>query len=378
MILPLLVRTHWKTLLRNRFSFVLTIATVPLLIVFFRLFFGAHNPQLRVRIRLHSVQQESRTANRISHAQTLVQRWEGALTNAGIRLRQVGPGEKNTDLVVTFPDRYDERVGRRIPQTFQVVVRHQSPVVGRGLALLQTVVQGYGRQLSGVPALLRVQQSGKQGNTVVRRFDRFVPGLLVFSIIMLVFSVAIGTARSLESGTPILLSLAGVGFQRAALSLALTQLLLGFLSLGLAYLAAMVCGFRSQGPLPVAMLLSLLAAVSCVALGMLVAAVSRSVQEAFLLSSLMMFLLILFSGLLFPQPRLALFSLAGQSVDLFELLPTSRLRTGFHTVLVEGGALAEVSRDLMYLGTGALVSGGVAWLVLRLRSRRLLEGGNTQ
>jgi ABC-2 type transport system permease protein len=91
------------------------------------------------------------------------------------------------------------------------------------------------------------------------------------------------------------------------------------------------------------------ASLASVGIGMVVASISRTMTRAFLISSVAMFLLVLFSGVIFPRPSVALFSLGGVSVDLFDILPTTHMGVALGKVLNLGAGVSEVSYELLWL-----------------------------
>ena len=88
------------------------------------------------------------------------------------------------------------------------------------------------------------------GDSAARtEFEIYVPGTLIFAVIMLIFLAAMTVAREIESGGLRRLQMTAVTSFELLGGMTAALLLIGVLSLLLALGVAVVCGFRSQGPL---------------------------------------------------------------------------------------------------------------------------------
>lgn len=220
----------------------------------------------------------------------------------------------------------------------------------RATAQVQPVLMTYARAVTGRDPPIRFEQAGP----VRRPFDAYVPGLIVFAIIMLVFSSSLAVAREVESGTLVRLKLAGVRAWQILLGYTGVQLVLGIVTVWLTLGVAVLLGFRAEGSLAATAVVALLGCASSIGLGVLIASWTRTTQRAFLVSSVVMFALLLFSGVVFPQPRVPVFTWAGRAVELFDALPTTQVTRAFRSILVYGATLGAVRYELVWLGLAAL------------------------
>jgi ABC-2 type transport system permease protein len=214
--------------------------------------------------------------------------------------------------------------------------------------------------------MLEVRALGRSGERTP--FELYVPNLLVFAMIMLVFSSAMVTAREVERGTLERLRLTRMRPGEWIAGTAITQALLGACSVTLTFVFAMVLGFDARpAALPVAAGIALLTGIACIGIGTIVASTARSVAQAFAIASFFMFLLLLFSGVVFPIPELA----------MLEALPTVHGAQALHEVLVLDTGLADVLQELgalAGLSTAFFLLGG--WRFSRLH-HRFVHGGRS-
>jgi hypothetical protein len=128
---------------------------------------------------------------------------------------------------------------------------------------------------------------------------------------------------------------------------------------------AVALGFEVPGSLALAGSVAFVTAIACVGIGVLTASFARTVSRAFVVSSFFMFLLVLFSGLVFPLP----------DAPVFEVIPTVHGARALHHVLVLQADAPDIAREfgaLAVLSLGFFTAGGLrfAWL-----HRTFLQGG---
>jgi len=182
----------------------------------------------------------------------------------------------------------------------------------------------------------------------------YLASLLVFSVLMSQFSAAVAAAKERETGTLPLLLATPQPTAFLAAALLLPHLLTALISHALTLLAAGGTGaLPKTTPTSVALTLAISLAGSAASsgVGFAVAAFTRSLIHAFLLTSLLMFLQLLCAGLLFPAP----------DHPIVSLLPTHPLREavagqlGLAPKAGEGVARALVAHALLMPAIGALL-----------------------
>jgi len=191
-------------------------------------------------------------------------------------------------------------------------------------------------------------------------FENYVPGLFVLAVVLMVFQAAMTPARDIESGALRRLRLTPL---TAFDYLGGTSLWLGLVSVAavlLTFATAVGCGFRSQGPLWLAILVTAITSLSIIGIGLLVACFSKTVSQAFVIANFPLGFLMFLTGAAFPLPRFTLFTLFGRGFALPDLLPPTHavvalnkvftLAAGLQAVAFELGALALLST--LYFGLG--------------------------
>jgi ABC-2 type transport system permease protein len=129
----------------------------------------------------------------------------------------------------------------------------------------------------------------------------------------------------------------------------LTLVLVGIAAEMLAFVTALALGFHSHGPLWVAILVGAVTGVSVIGAGMIVAAFSKSVSQAFVIANFPLGVFMFLSGAIFPIPTATLFEIAGQPIGLCDFLPPRHAVIALNKILTLGAGLEEVAYELVAL-----------------------------
>ena len=188
----------------------------------------------------------------------------------------------------------------------------------------------------------------------------------IFAVIMLIFLASMSVAREIETGALRRLQMTPVTSLELLGGITAALVLVGTAAFALAFSVALLVGFRSQGPLWLALLVGAITCLSVIGLGMLVASFTRTVSQAFIVANFPMAMMMFFSSVVYPLPKIVLFQLAGHAVGPYDILPTTHAVAALNKILSLGAGLAEVSFDLgaLILLSGLYFALGV-WLFKR-------------
>lgn len=230
-----------------------------------------------------------------------------------------------------------------------------------------TAVDNYIQETIGQTRPIEFKEEPLGASAARTEFETYVPALLVLSVVMLIFQVAMTVAREVEGGTLRRLQLTRMTSFDLLGGISATQVLIGIASVVLTFLTATALGFRSQGPLWVAILIGALTSLSIVGVGLLVACFSRTVNEAFIYANFPLILLMFFTGAVFPIPPIPLFTIGGHTIALFDFLPPTHAVVALNKVLTLGAGITDVTYELVVLFVLSVIyfAAGV-WLFKRI------------
>lgn len=194
----------------------------------------------------------------------------------------------------------------------------------------------------------------------------YIPAMLALALMMLLFTAAGALIREKDRGTLVRLRVSGMRPGEWLGAVAVVQVGLGLAAVGLTWLAAVAIGAPTGGRLLPFVLLTVVSSLSVCAVGVLVAAWLRTSFDLWTVGCFPFFVLMFFSGGMFPLPSLGLFRLGGRLVELNGLLPTTHTITGFVQVLYEGAGTGDILFELTAILFLTLVYGALGvWLFQR-------------
>ncbi len=201
-------------------------------------------------------------------------------------------------------------------------------------------------------------------------FENYVPGLLVLAVVLVVFQAAMTPARDIESGAMKRLRLTRLLAFDYLGGTTLWLALVSLLAVLLTFATAVACGFRSQGPLWLAILVSVLTSLSIIGIGLLVACFSKTVAQAFVIANFPLGFLMFLTGAAFPLPRYNLFTVFGHGFALPDLLPPTHAVIALNKIFTLGAGLGDVTFELAALTVLTLAYFGAGvWLFQRTQMR---------
>ncbi|MDQ1289225.1 MAG: transporter permease [Actinomycetota bacterium] len=299
---------------------------------------------------------------------------QGASENPLLRVRTLpsrrealdAVGRREAVAVVVIPDGFSQGVvaGAVEPVSFTVAGDLTHPGYVLAAALASATVQEYVEAETGRTGPVRMVEDAVGGSGRRSDFEIYVPGLIVFSVIMLIFLAAMTVAREIETGGMRRLRLTRMTAADYLLGTSGVILLVGIVAVLATFATAWACGFRSEGPLWVAIVVLTLTIGSVTGVGMVVAAVSRTVAQAFVIANFPLGLLMFFTGVMLPMPRVTWLTVAGHPLGPFELLAPTHAVTALNKVFTLGSGFGDVLFEVVALAvlSTAYFAAGVALL----------------
>jgi ABC-2 type transport system permease protein len=352
-------REQW----RDPLTLSLVLIFAPLVVLLYRLFFPAGSTTYTVLILNHDTGAQQAAGQRWNAGDELIGELKQVTYADGSPLLVVesaadrATGEariknRSAQLLLIIGPEFSRALQAGAPSdttTVTFVGDLTQPYYAVAAVLTNGVFESYVKTALGQPMPVRVTEEPLGASGARTEFENYVPGLLIFAVILLVFSAPMAVAREVEAGTLRRLQITRLRSLDFLGGITLTQMIVGVAALLLALLVAVLLGFRSQGPVWAAILIGAIASLSVIGVGLIVACFSRTVTQAFLLANFPLAFFMFFSGAMFPAPRLTVFWLGGQSVALFDILPTSHAVIALQEIFVLGAGLSEVAYELIAL-----------------------------
>jgi len=224
-----------------------------------------------------------------------------------------------------------------------------NPYYAIGAIMASSAIDEYVQDVTGETRPITIEEIALGASGGRSEFDLYVPGMLIISVVMLVFIVSMTITYEVEAGTLRRLQLTRMTAFDLLTGISLSTILLGIIAVLLTFLVAMALGFESQGPIWAAMLIGAITAIAVVGVGLIVAAFSKTVSQAFIIANFPLIFFMFFSGAVYPLPRIRFFEVAGRVISLYDVIPPTHAVIALNKILTLGTGLIDVLYELVSL-----------------------------
>lgn len=228
---------------------------------------------------------------------------------------------------------------------------------GPAAIMLYASIEDYILNAAQLKPYIKVHEEFLGVSSNLKEFDYYIPGLLVFSLIILIFQVAMQLSRLVENHILKRLLLSRARAIEILSGYSISVIIVGMLSFLLTLLTGFVMGSQLSGDWAAVFLLAFLCALAITACGMIVAAFADTASAAFIIANLPMMLFMFLSGAMYPINR----------IPVFDILPTTHAVNGLHTILVMQGGIGDIIYELVSLSILTII---FAFIGVRLYYKR--------
>ncbi len=239
--------------------------------------------------------------------------------------------------------------GVQYPAEVTLVGDLTNPYYAVGAVMAGSVIDEFVQVQTGEIRPIQYNEIALGASAGRSEFDLYIPGILIISVVMLVFIVSMTITYEVEAGTLRRLQMTSMKASDLLIGISLPTVLLGVVSLLLTLLVALALGFNNQGSIWSALLVGGITAVAVVGIGLIVAAYSKSVSQAFIIANFPLIFFMFFSGAVFPIPRIILIRIAGLNISLYDLLPPTHAVMALNKILTLGSGLDSVLYEIISL-----------------------------
>ncbi|HEX3052483.1 MAG TPA: ABC transporter permease [Aggregatilineaceae bacterium] len=281
--------------------------------------------------------------------------------------------DRQADMLVVFPEDYSRSLlaGASAASQIEIVGDLSNPYYSVVSVVANAAMSNYLQTLSGESSPVTFKETALGDSAARSEFETWVPGLFIMAAVLLIYQTSMTIAREIESGTVRRLQMTPMTAFDLMGGVSLSQILIGVIGVLITFLTAVACGFHSEGPLWIAILLGGITSMAMVGVGLIVACFSRTIARAFMISNFPLFLMTFFSGMFMPISTVPLFKIAGRTIGLLDLLPPTHAVTAINKVTALGAGFGDIIYELAALSVLSMAYFllGV-WLFQRRHLRR--------
>jgi len=256
--------------------------------------------------------------------------------------------DKSVDVIVEIPKDFSETLmdfkeGKRpVPVVVKTYGDPANTKYIMAAAWCDSITYHYAASLTGQESPLELKAESISRTKSLNDFTLYVPALLALALMMLMFPAAATIIREKDKGTITRLRISNMTTFEWLSAVSVTQIIIGLLAMGLTYLTAISVGYQSSGSLIAVMVVGILSSLSIIAISLVVAALLRSVFDLMTIGCFPFFILMFFSGGMFPIPPLQLFVVGDRAININDILPTTHSITALGKILNYDSGLGDV------------------------------------
>lgn len=195
--------------------------------------------------------------------------------------------------------------------------------------------------------IVQLKETALGNSGTASSFDILVPGILIVSLIMLMFTASIAFVSEVENKTIIRLKLSKLRVVDFLAGISTVQLLVGIVSVLLTLLTAIMLGFKYEGSLLMMIFIAGLTSLSIIAFSLIIAALTKTAGEVLVVGNFPMFLFMFFTGAAFPLKSDALFTIAGYPVNIQGLMTPTHAISALNKTLIMNMDFSSIIPELI-------------------------------
>lgn len=359
------IKKNSREQIRNFWVFVLTVSMAPIFVFIYYLIIEASQPQYDIWV-INRDKGVASASGVINHGNLLIARVKTIMeTELDIPLdfkltedRSEAVNKlknKDADALIIIPPDFTESIqslisseeDKRIKLEFVGDLTNVNYMVTAVWA--NEIVNDYVMAVTNRIKPVEVTETslGVSGN--IDEFDMVMPGILILSIIMLMFSATIAIITEVENKTMVRLKLSQVSTFEFLSGVSVVQVIVGLISILLTLLTAVWLGFDFTGSLGLMFVIAVLTSISIIAFSLILASITKSANEVLVIGNFPIFLFMFFTGAAFPIEGNELFTIAGYSITLQGLMSPTHAIIALKKVLIMNMGLRDIIPEITAL-----------------------------
>lgn len=183
----------------------------------------------------------------------------------------------------------------------------------------------------------------------ITEFELMVPGLLIIALIMLMFSATIAIVAEVENKTIMRLKLSNLSTFEFLAGVSIVQVLVGMASILLTLAVAIAAGFSHYSSVGMLVFIAVLTSLSIFAFSLILAAITKTVNEVLIVGNFPLFLFMFFTGAAFPLEGKALFHIGGYPVSLQGLMSPTHSISALKKVMIMEMSARDILPEILAL-----------------------------
>ena len=267
---------------------------------------------------------------------------------AGIELLQQG----DADVMVVIPGQMTLKLlNPEYEDTTEIILELVGDVTDMQYIIAavwsEELINQFIRETSGISMPIGWKETTLGYSGQRTEFELYVPGIMILAVIMMIFSASAAVVREPKARTLERLKISNLSAFEFLTGISLIQVIIAILSLLLTIMVAVAMGYTLlPGTFWFILLVAFLTSLSMIAFSLIVAAICRSIKDVAIIGTFPLFILMFFTGAAFPISGGKLFSMAGTTFHINDILSPTWAVDALNKVLIKGQEIDNTLPDM--------------------------------
>lgn len=256
--------------------------------------------------------------------------------------------DKSIDLGLVIPEDYSARLNAAkekqtptpsIIQFYGSMINVRYPVAA---VMVGDEITKQGIAAAEIELPIALNETFLEKQAPINEFESYVPGLLSLAILMILFTASATIVKEDDKKTLLRLKLSRLGAFSYLTAVGIVQAVIAISALVLSYWMALGLGYQPAGSFGIVLIVGILSSLAIVSLSLVVASFLNTVFDVLTVGCFPFFILMFFSGSMFPLPKLSVMTIQGHPLGITDILPLTHTVNAFNKILNYGAGWLEV------------------------------------
>lgn len=269
------------------------------------------------------------------------------------RQLEVEVKEKSIDIGLVIPQEYSETLADKVTIEKTPVVNFYGSMGNMrytvAAVLASDAVYKQGMKAHEITLPSYFNETFLEKKQPLNEFEGYVPGLISLAVLMILFTASASFVKENDKRTIIRLKLSPLGAFNFLGGISIVQAVIAIIAIILSYWTALGLGYRPAGNFGSVLAVGIVSSFSMVAVSLVVASFLSTIFDVLTIGCFPFFIMMFFSGSMFPLPKMNMFSIGGHQFGITDILPLTHTANAFNKILNYGSGISEVVFEIFMI-----------------------------
>lgn len=233
--------------------------------------------------------------------------------------------------------------------------------------LVSDIIYRQGIDIAEITLPSTIKETFLEKKQPINEFETYVPGMISLAVLMILFTACASIVKENDKRTIIRLKLSRMGAFNFLSGICIVQSVIAVIAVVLSYWTALGLGYKPVGEFGPVLVVGIISSFSMVSVSLLVASFLNSVFDVLTIGCFPFFILMFFSGSMFPLPKMNILTLFGHPLGVTDILPLTHTANAFNKILNFGSGLADVGFEIIMIVILSVIYFGFGLLLYQKR-----------